>query len=326
MKTKNSERSRFLLAGRRQQQTADKVRTGATPIAASLDLLRNFDGMAMWVYRQRASQEFTAEDQEEFESELAGHAFAMNALAGDRPDPGDLSFRARYRLIWLENLDVFWATMLAFAVSLVLGALIGLYHTEYTNLLIGQGMMEMILDREAWFERLQEDPLSGAAGIAVNNIKVSILAFLGGAVFGLGSMYLLIFNGLMIGAVYGYCIKNGFHDRLSDFIATHGSLELTVIIATAFAGLVMGRGIWRGLIEDRKNWRARLSETAHEAQILAMGMIPWLLLAGIMEGFVSPFPYLSTMQKTVLGFGLTAIFFAFTFLPDSGPKKNSSKL
>lgn len=167
--------------------------------------------------------------------------------------------------------------------------------------------------------------MMGAFGIAVNNIKVSLLAFLGGAAFGLGSIYVLLFNGLMFGAVFGYCVKNGFHDRLADFVASHGFLELTVIVAAAFAGLVMGRGIWRGLIEDRAKWRERLTETAYEAQVLAMGIIPWLILAGIIEGFVSPFPSLASFEKLLLGLMLAAIFFLYTFWPTS-PTDPSSKL
>lgn len=316
MKSQDVQRHEFLQANRQVAETSEKVQTGSEPIRSSLDLLRSFDRMAIWVYRQRDRQVFSESEKSEFEADLATQAFQLNLLAGDRPQKSDLSFRELYRLIWIENIDVFWATLLAFCVSTVLGGLIGLYHTEYSNLLIGQQMMETILDREAWFERLQENPAMGAFEIAVNNIKVSIFAFLGGAVFGLGSIYILLFNGLMIGAVFGYCMKNGFHDRLTDFIATHGFLELTVIIAAAFAGIVMGRGIWRGLIEDRRNWVARLSETAYEAQILAMGIIPWLLLAGLMEGFVSPFPTLSTIQKAMLGITLTLIFLAYTFMPE----------
>lgn len=316
MNPKDVQRHEFLQANRKVAATSESVQTGASPIRSSLELLRQFDRMALWVYRQRDRQVFNEDEKAEFEADLATQAFQLNILAGDRPQKSELSFRELYRLIWLENIDVFWATLLAFCVSTVLGGLIGLYHTEYSNLLIGQQMMETILDREAWFERLQENPAMGAFEIAVNNIKVSILAFLGGAVFGLGSIYILLFNGLMIGAVFGFCMKNGFHDRLADFVATHGFLELTVIIAAAFAGIVMGRGLWRGLIEDRKNWVVRLSETAYEAQILAMGIIPWLLLAGLMEGFISPFPTLSTVQKTILGITLTLIFIAYTFVPE----------
>lgn len=287
------------------------------PLRHLFRLLEVFDQTAAWVYQQRDSSLFQPAEKHVFETELADAAYFLHCHAIEKNDQGELSFRERYHLIWVENFNVFVATFLAFLVATVLGVLIGLYHSEYTTLIAGQHLMEQVIDREAWFEELNSNPMMGAFEIAVNNIKVCIMTFVTGAVFGIGSLILVLYNGVMFGAVIGFCLRFGFHDRLLSFVATHGFLEITVIIASGFAGVLMGRGLWRGLLEERSTWQSRFRETANQAQILALGIMPWLILAGIMEGFVSPNHNVPLRVKVLLGIGWFLVFFAWTLWPRS---------
>ncbi|MGC9317704.1 MAG: stage II sporulation protein M [Armatimonadota bacterium] len=127
------------------------------------------------------------------------------------------------------------------------------------------------------------DNLSGH--ILVNNIKVSLGAFALGITAGLGTLYLMIFNGLMLGAFMGVFAHHG---RLMDgigIIAPHGFLELSAIFMCGGAGFLMG---W-ALIDpgDRLRLEA-LGEAARTAVVLLGGALAMIGVAAVIEGFVSP--------------------------------------
>lgn len=129
----------------------------------------------------------------------------------------------------------------------------------------------------------EEAALSSA--IFTNNIKVTFLAIAGGILFGLGTAATAIFNGGFIGAIVGLSIENGASGDLLRFVLPHGVLELTCIVIAATAGLRLG---W-SLIEPGTLTRgASLRREARPAMELVLGTMPWLVLAGLVEGFVSP--------------------------------------
>ena len=127
-------------------------------------------------------------------------------------------------------------------------------------------------------------PLAASA-IATNNIQVSLLAFAGGILFGTLTVYVLIFNGLLLGAIFGYTHVYGLDDQLAAFVSPHGYLELTVIFIAGGAGL---RVAWALIHPGLLGRRDALVQAGREAVLLVIGTIPILLLAGLIEGFVSP--------------------------------------
>jgi uncharacterized membrane protein SpoIIM required for sporulation len=127
------------------------------------------------------------------------------------------------------------------------------------------------------------DALSGH--IFVNNATISLAAFALGITAGLGTLYLLFSNGLMLGAFLGVFAH---HDRLMDIfgmVAPHGVLEIFAIIVSGGAGLTVG---W-ALIDpgDRPRGRA-VAEAAGEAVRLVAGVVTMLAIAAAVEGFLSP--------------------------------------
>jgi uncharacterized membrane protein SpoIIM required for sporulation len=181
--------------------------------------------------------------------------------------------------------------------------------------------MEMILEQEKWFDKLAENPVMGALSITINNIKVGLNAFLASALVGIGGLIILCFNGLFIGAIFGYCQANGFHHALGEFVLSHGPLELSIIIAAAFAGLIYGRVFFQ---RPYRFFGVRLGHEARRGATIIIGTLPWLILAGFFEGFISPFYYFNWQQKLIAGLLLAAIFWFWTFMPQAKPKKSSS--
>ena len=124
-----------------------------------------------------------------------------------------------------------------------------------------------------------------SAQIFVNNIRVTLLAFAGGISAGLLTAASLLYNGLLVGVLAGLSARSGRTATFVELVVPHGVLELSCIVVAGAAGLRMG---W-ALIDPGRRPRSRaLAEEARAAAELALGTVPWLVLAGLVEGFVTP--------------------------------------
>jgi len=129
----------------------------------------------------------------------------------------------------------------------------------------------------------QEAAMSSA--IYTNNIQVTFLTIAGGILLGLGSAAVTIFNGGFIGALVGLTIENGNFGNLLQFVLPHGLLELSCIAVSCTAGLRLG---WAMIDPGPLTRGASLRRAARPAMEIVLGTMPWLVVAGVIEGFVSP--------------------------------------
>ncbi|MEA2461313.1 MAG: hypothetical protein QOH90_1490, partial [Actinomycetota bacterium] len=126
---------------------------------------------------------------------------------------------------------------------------------------------------------------SFAAHIFTNNIQVTFLAFAGGIVVGLGTAAVLIYNGLLLGAVGGLAVEGGSGSPFFELVVAHGVLELSCVVVAAAAGLRIG---W-ALVEPGAGRRVdALRDESQSAVQIILGTMPWLIVAGLVEGFVTP--------------------------------------
>lgn len=118
-----------------------------------------------------------------------------------------------------------------------------------------------------------------------NNIGIAFRCFATGILFGLGSMYFLVYNGLVIGTTLGYVAGAGHGENIFTFICGHGVFELTAIIVSGAAGLQMG---W-ALVETHGRTRlGSLRAQAPELVALVAGAAAMLAIAAVLEGYWSP--------------------------------------
>jgi uncharacterized membrane protein SpoIIM required for sporulation len=136
-----------------------------------------------------------------------------------------------------------------------------------------------------WTDIPEEERSFQSAFIMTNNIQVSILAFAGGMLLGLGTLYVLVFNGVFLGAVFGIVTRYGLGDDLLAFVSGHGAIELSVICLAGGAGLMLGDAILRPGLQTRGE---SLRVAAQRAVRLLLGGASLLVIAGLIEGFVSP--------------------------------------
>ncbi len=124
-----------------------------------------------------------------------------------------------------------------------------------------------------------------ASTIVTNNVQVTFMVFAMGITAGLFTVWLLITNGISIGAVIGLYLSKGIGHLVFGFMAPHGVLELSAIVISGGAGFLLAAGI---LVPGERTRRAALAENGRRAAKLVAGSAFLLLFAGALEGFVSP--------------------------------------
>ncbi len=124
-----------------------------------------------------------------------------------------------------------------------------------------------------------------SAMIIANNVKVAIVAFAGSITLGALTVYIIAFNGLMLGGMAALFTNAGFGNDFWATIAPHGIIELTAIQISGAAGLLIAAG---ALFPGRRRRRDVLVANARRAGTLILGVGSMLVVAGAIEAFVSP--------------------------------------
>jgi uncharacterized membrane protein SpoIIM required for sporulation len=178
--------------------------------------------------------------------------------------------------------------LLALVLSLggaALGSVLTLARPQFMRHMLGPAMVETIERHEMWTHSIVGlEPVASSA-IMTNNLSVCFMAFAGGILFGLGPVYSMFLNGILLGVVGVACAQHGMAVDLWSFVAPHGSLELPSILLAGGAGLRLAHGLLFPGIYRRRDSIARAGV---EATRLVSGVIPLLIIAGSLEGFFSP--------------------------------------
>jgi uncharacterized membrane protein SpoIIM required for sporulation len=155
-----------------------------------------------------------------------------------------------------------------------------------------------------------------ASEIFTNNIGVVMLAFAGGMLLGLGTAWVLLTNGMLFGAVAGLAINAGNARPFFELVTAHGVLELSCIVVGAAAGLRIG---WAIVHPGYRRRGAALREEARAAIEMVLGTAAWLVVAGVIEGFVTP-AGLGLGPVLAIGFGVAALYWLLVFWRGRPPR------
>jgi uncharacterized membrane protein SpoIIM required for sporulation len=153
-----------------------------------------------------------------------------------------------------------------------------------------------------------------AGQIFTNNIRVTLLAFATGITAGIGTALLLLINGVMLGVVGGLAVGSGNGRVFFELVTAHGVLELSCIVVASAAGLRMG---WALIEPGRRTRAAALGLEAREAIKLVLGTAPWLVVAGLIEGFLTP-AGLGLEPVLGIGFGVASVYWGLVIFAGRG--------
>jgi len=194
-----------------------------------------------------------------------------------------------------------------FFVAVLLGWAVALYEPGVAVGLLGPQAVAGLRDGHLWTEALTSTmpPAFSSSRIATNNMSVALTAWAGGALAGLGALWVVLLNGFMLGAAFGVTARFSMEAELGTFVLAHGLLEITLILVSAGAGLSVGAALLRA---DDLPRSVTVPRAAREAMVVLLGCLPWFLVLGLVEGFVSPSPALAWQWKALLGVALEVCF------------------
>ncbi|HWI65246.1 MAG TPA: stage II sporulation protein M, partial [Symbiobacteriaceae bacterium] len=206
------------------------------------------------------------------------------------------------------------AVVIAFALlalGMAVGCLATLNDPDLARALVDEQILERVVTPQERYEMAPaQRPVIGTM-ILLNNVKVSVLAFGLGLTMAVGTVVILFYNGLMVGAVLAHSVWQGNMSSLWAHLMAHGSLELMAIFLCGAGGLVLG---WSIVAPGDLPRRESVTKGGREAVIMVMGAIPFLIIAAIIESQVTPSRSFSDAAKygVAVGTGLLGLcYWAF---------------
>jgi uncharacterized membrane protein SpoIIM required for sporulation len=219
-------------------------------------------------------------------------------------------FQETWPQVFRRNLGLIGLATALFLLGSIAGLLLSVTHPEFMRLFVSPRMQETIDQHKMWTDSVVSIKPLAATGIMTNNISVTFLTFASGITAGLFTIYLLVFNGVMLGVVGVACWFGGMSLPLWSFVAPHGILELPAIFIAGGAGFRIAQGLlFPGFLSRRDS----LVHAGGEAIRLLVGTIPTLVVAGTIEGFISPSHNVPWQMKFALSALVGTAFFSYLF-------------
>ena len=200
------------------------------------------------------------------------------------------------------------------ATSLMLGAAIVSWwyagrDPVYLSLVVPEGLIKLVRDQgKLWMGSIVGVEPLASQNIMTNNLSVSFAAIAGGITAGIYTTFILIYNGISLGAIATLVGQHNLAIPFWAFVFPHGALELPAIFFAGGGGLLIARAI---LFPGKYNRINALKYYGSQAAQLTFAVVPMLIVAGIIEGFISPQPFIPDIIKYLLGISLFTLLVSY---------------
>ncbi|HKT72819.1 MAG TPA: stage II sporulation protein M [Steroidobacteraceae bacterium] len=202
-----------------------------------------------------------------------------------------------------------WTTSL-FLLAILAGYELVHRYPELIALFASPDLIASVERGQLWTEGLLNVVPSSVLSLQIltNNIVVSLSAYCAGFLFGLGTIYIVGLNGLMLGAVFAFTAVHGLDDDLARFVVAHGCVEISVMCLSGAAGAAVGEALIRPGAATRAE---AFREAALRSGTLLIACTVLLVGSGLIEGYVSPNPAYSTRARVLIGVSYWLLMVAF---------------
>lgn len=197
-------------------------------------------------------------------------------------------FKTEFPLEFVKYHKQLLIAFLTFLFFTIIGAYSASANGDFVRLILGDNYVNTTLDNiakgdpMAVYKKMEESNMFIV--ITLNNIKVAMTAFVYGMLFSVGTLFIMMRNGIMLGSFLYFFYEKGLLWESSRTIWIHGTIEISVIIIAGCAGLVLGNGLlfpktYTRLASFKQSFKAGLK--------IMVSTIPFFIVAGFLEGFVT---------------------------------------
>ncbi len=220
------------------------------------------------------------------------------------------------RILW-ETRRALWLSFGLFALAIVIGVVSSRIDPDFAQYILGDSYVSMTIanieagDPMAVYK--ESPPLGMSVGIAANNVLVAFMTVLSGVLTSIGTVFILMRNGIMVGVFQYFFIERDLFWPSFLTIWIHGTLEISAIIVAGAAGLVVGSG-W--LFPGTYTRRQAFQRSARKGFLIFLGLVPVFLLAAFFEGYLTRHTEApDALRLSFILLSLTAVVGYFVVLP-----------
>ncbi|MCE7054327.1 stage II sporulation protein M [Algoriphagus sp. AGSA1] len=231
---------------------------------------------------------------------------------------GVMDFYTRdFPLMFYRYLPQLGISFFVFALFALMGAYSAQTDISFVRSILGDSYVNQTLanidsgDPMAVYKKMNQ--MDMFMGITVNNIRVAIIAFVAGIFLGVGTLLVLLYNGVMLGSFQYFFHAKGLLWESARTIWIHGTIEISVIVIAGCAGLVLGNGIlFPGTFSRLHSFRRGMKDGLK----ILMSTIPFFVIAGFLESFVTRLTQMPDVLSVLIILGsLALIVFYYVYLP-----------
>lgn len=226
-------------------------------------------------------------------------------------------FKTEFPLLFYQHHKALLITFLTFLLFVIVGAFSAANEGDFVRSFLGDGYINMTLENIEKGDPMgvykKQGEFNMFLGITLNNIKVALFAFGYGIMLSIGTLYIMMQNGIMLGSFQYFFYEQDLLWESARTIWIHGTIEISVIVIAGCAGLVMGNGIlFTGTLPRLESFKRGV---INGLKIL-MSTIPFFIIAGFLEGFVTRHTEMPDwLAILIIGSSLALILFYYVIYP-----------
>ena len=236
-------------------------------------------------------------------------------------------FTHEFPLLFRQHHRELLVAFLSFTLFVVIGAFSAANEGDFVRSFLGDGYVNMTIENIEKGDPMgvykEQGEFNMFLGITLNNIKVALMAFGYGFMLGIGALFIMMQNGIMLGSFQYFFYEQGLLWESVRTIWIHGTIEISVIIIAGCSGLVVGNGM---LFPGTYTRLESFIRSVKNGLKILISTIPFFIIAGFLEGFVTRHTEMPDwLAILIISGSLALILFYYVYYPILLNKKEQLK-